>query len=153
LDDVDPAGLVERLGLDPIPVEGGWFRVTWRSAAAGAIVALFSDAEDGFSALHRLGVTELWFAHGGEPFDLVLLHPDGRAEVVVLGVDVRAGEQLSAAVPPGTWMGGRPRSRWSLLSTVTLPPFADDLFEIGRRDELAEAYPGWQDWIEALTRV
>jgi hypothetical protein len=40
-----------------------------------------------------------------------------------------------------------------LLSTVTLPPFADDLFEIGRRDELAEAYPGWQGWIEALTRV
>jgi uncharacterized protein len=153
LDAVDPTDLVGHLGLDPIPVEGGWFRVTWRSAAAGAIVALFSDAEDGFSALHRLGVTELWFAHGGHPFDLLLLHPDGRAELEVLGVDIGAGERLSAVVPPGTWMGGRPRGRWSLLSTVTVPPFADDLFEIGRRDELVGAYPAWQDWIEALTRL
>jgi uncharacterized protein len=153
LDAVDPTDLVRHLGLDPIPVEGGWFRVTWRSAAAGAIVALFSDAEDGFSALHRLGVTELWFAHGGHPFDLLLLHPDGRAELEVLGVDIGAGERLSAVVPPGTWMGGRPRGRWSLLSTVTVPPFADDLFEIGRRDELVGAYPAWQDWIEALTRL
>ena len=153
MDDLDPAELVAHLRLEPIPVEGGWFRVTWRSTVAGAIVALFSDADDGFSALHRLGVTELWFAHGGAPFELVLLHPDGHGELVVLGHDIGAGEQVSWVVPAGVWMGGRPRGRWSMLSTVTVPPFADEVFEIGRRQELVAAYPQWRTRIEALTRA
>jgi len=153
LDDLDAAELVAQLGLEPIPVEGGWFRLTWRSPAAGAIVALFSDADDGFSALHRLGVTELWFAHGGAPFELVLLHPDGHGELVVLGHDIGAGEQVSWVVPAGVWMGGRPRGRWSMLSTVTVPPFADEVFEIGGRQELVAAYPQWRTRIEALTRA
>jgi predicted cupin superfamily sugar epimerase len=153
LDDLDAAELVAQLGLEPIPVEGGWFRLTWRSPVAGAIVALFSDADDGFSALHRLGVTELWFAHGGAPFELVLLHPGGNGELVVLGHDIGAGEQVSWVVPAGVWMGGRPRGRWSTLSTVTVPPFADEVFEIGGRQELVAAYPQWRTRIEALTRA
>ena len=92
MEPVAPVALISHLGLEPIPVEGGWFRVTWRSATAGAIVALFTDDADGFSALHRLDVTELWFAHGGDPFELLLLHPDGSSEVVVLGVDVLRGQ-------------------------------------------------------------
>ena len=153
MDDLDASELVAQLGLEPIPVEGGWFRLTWRSPAAGAITALFSDAADGYSAIHRLGVTELWFAHGGGPFELVLLHGDGRGELVVLGRDVRAGEQVSWVVPAGVWMGGRPRRRWSMLSTVTVPPFADGVFEIGRRRELLADYPAWRAEIEALTRA
>jgi len=127
--------------------------VTWRSpGVAGAITALFSDAADGYSAIHRLGVTELWFAHGGSAFELILLHPDGRGEVVVLDGSLGSDERVSAVVPAGVWMGGRPRGHWSLLSTVTVPPFSDELFEIGHRDELVAAYPAWRTMIEVLTR-
>jgi uncharacterized protein len=149
----DATALIGRLGLAPIPVEGGWFRVTWRAAAAGAIVALFTGAEDGFSAMHRLSVTELWFAHAGDPFELLLLHPGGRGESVLLGPDVVAGHQVSAVVPAGVWMGGCPRGQWSLVSTVTVPPFSDDAFEVGRRAELVAAYPTWRADIEQLTRA
>jgi predicted cupin superfamily sugar epimerase len=144
--------LIGRLGLEPIPVEGGWYRVTWRSAAAGAIVALFTDDPVGFSALHRLTVTELWFAHGGEPFELLLLLPDGSSEVVVLGADVPGGQRPFVAVAPGTWMGGRPVGGWSLLSTVTLPAYTDDAFTAGSRAELIAAYPSRADEILRLTR-
>ncbi len=148
-----PVELVRHLGMEPIPVEGGWFLVTWRSDTAGAIVALFTDADDGFSALHRLTVTELWFAQGGDPFELLLLHPDGSSEVVILGGDVLAGHQLQVTVAPGVWMGGRPLGRWSLLSTVTVPPFTDDAFAIGERDALVAGYPTRRDEIERLTRL
>ncbi|MFI5041350.1 MAG: cupin domain-containing protein [Acidimicrobiales bacterium] len=147
-----PAALIARLGLEPIPVEGGWFRVTWRSADAGAIVALFTDDDDGFSALHRLTVTELWFAHAGDPFELLLLHPDGSSETLVLGADVLGGQQLHAAVAPGVWMGGRPLGRWSLLSTVTVPAYTDEAFAPGSRSELAAAYPSRIREIARLTR-
>ena len=148
-----PVAMARHLGMEPIPIEGGWFRVTWRSDAAGAIVALFTDAEDGFSALHRLAVTELWFAHAGDPFELLLLRPDGSSDVVILGGDVRAGQHAQVVVAPGVWMGGRPLGRWSLLSTVTVPPFTDDAFAVGERDALVAGYPTRREEIERLTRT
>ncbi len=140
------------LGLAPIPVEGGWFRVTWRTEAAGAILALFTDEPDGFSALHRLDVTELWFFHAGDPFGLVLLHADGTSSEVVVGGDVGRGQVPQVAVAAGTWMGGAPRGRWSLVSTVTVPPFTDDAFTPGSRATLLAAYPARAADIERLTR-
>jgi len=148
LTDLEPL-LVARLGLEPIPEEGGWFRVTWRSAGAGCIVCVFGDGDDGFSAVHRLTVGELWFAHAGAPFELLLLHPDGSSEVVVLDGGVRP----QAVVEPGTWMGGRPLGPWSLLSTVTVPAFTDGAFTLGRRDELVAAYPDRVVEITRLTRA
>jgi predicted cupin superfamily sugar epimerase len=36
---------------------------------------------------------------------MLLLHPDGRAERVVLGPDIERGQELQVAVPAGTWQG------------------------------------------------
>ncbi|HVM65992.1 MAG TPA: cupin domain-containing protein [Acidimicrobiales bacterium] len=146
------ADLRGQLGLEPIPVEGGWFRVTWRSGRAGAILALFTDEADGFSALHRLSVAELWFFHAGDPFGLVLLRPDGSSADVVLGAATGAGQVPQVAVEPGTWMGGAPLGSWTLLSTVTVPPFTDDAFTPGSRAGLVAAYPDRGRDIERLTR-
>jgi predicted cupin superfamily sugar epimerase len=146
------ADLRGQLGLEPIPVEGGWFRVTWRSDAAGAILALFTDEPDGFSALHLLTVAELWFFHAGDPFGLLLLGPDGASRDVVLGAGTGDGQVPQVAVEPGTWMGGAPLGRWTLLSTVTVPPFTDDAFTTGSRAGLLAAYPDRRLDIERLTR-
>jgi predicted cupin superfamily sugar epimerase len=146
------ADLRRDLGLEPIPVEGGWFRVTWRSGAAGAILALFTDEPDGFSALHRLAVAELWFFHAGDPFRLLLLHPDGSSADVVVGADVARGQVPQVVVDAGTWMGGAPLGGWSLVSTVTVPPFTDDAFAAGSRAALVAAYPDRRADIERLTR-
>jgi uncharacterized protein len=144
--------LRRELGLEPIPVEGGWFRITWRSPSAGAILALFTDEPDGFSALHRLSVAELWFFHAGGPFGLLLLHPDGTSTDVVLGAETGRGQVPQVAVEAGTWMGGAPRDGWTLLSTVTVPPFTDDAFVAGSRAGLAASYPDRGADIERLTR-
>ena len=54
------ADVVARFGLEPLPVEGGFFRQFWRSPPDAerpdgtAILAMLTDAPDGFSQFHRL---------------------------------------------------------------------------------------------------
>ena len=58
--------LVERFGLAPLPLEGGFFVETWRGVerdgrpAGTSILVLLATGRDQFSALHRLPVTEVW---------------------------------------------------------------------------------------------
>jgi len=155
--------LLDTLGMEPIPVEGGWFTTTWRSELAladgrpvsGAILAMFADTPDGFSAMHRLSVTERWFFHRGAPFHLLLLGPDGAAERVVLGPAVEQGQLLQLTVSPGVWMGGHVAGggAYSLVGTTTVPAFTDAAFEAGSRAELIAAYPACAVEIRRLTRV
>lgn len=153
----EAAALIERLGLEPLPVEGGWFRQTWCSAtllaggrpAGTAIVAVFTDDPDGFSAMHRLGTPEVWHFYGGDPFVLLLLHPDGSSAEVVLGP-----ETVQWTVPAGTWMGGRvvDGGRYSLTGATMAPGFVPSEFEPGDRGALAAAYPARASDIARLTR-
>lgn len=166
----EAALLIERLGMVPIPVEGGWYRQTWRSPtvlpagsvpgyevakpAGSAILALFCDAPDGSSTLHRLPTTEVWHFCGGDPFVLLLLHPDGSSEEFVLGPDVAGGHQVQVAVSPGTWMGGEviAGGRFALVGCTMAPGFTSDDFEAGERAELVLAYPAQAEQITRLTR-
>src|SRR6185436_19618827 len=54
------ARLIELLRLEPLPVEGGHFRQTWRPDAGTAIYYLLTDDPDSFSALHRLPTDEIY---------------------------------------------------------------------------------------------
>jgi predicted cupin superfamily sugar epimerase len=64
---------------------------------------------DTFSDMHRLPTDELWLFHLGDPIELLLLHPDGRDEVVHIGTDLAAGE-LPQMVARAT--RGRARGCW-----------------------------------------
>lgn len=154
------------LGLAPLPVEGGRYRETWRShrhwpgndrTAGTAIFALITDAPDGFSALHRLPTDEVYHYYLGDPLEMLLLHPDGRAERVVLGHDVLAGQHVQYTVPARTWMGsrvlpGEGDDRYALVGTTMAPGFAPEDYEGGDVDELAARYPGEADLIRRLVR-
>ncbi len=145
--------MIASLGLSPLPAEGGWFRQTWRSPvevgarpAGTAIIALFTAEE--FSAMHRLGATEVWHFYRGDPFRLLLLHPGGRDEEVVLG----PGGAVQAVVEAGTWMGGAPLGAWSLVGATMAPGFVDEDFELGDRAALCAGWPARAADIERLTR-
>jgi uncharacterized protein len=157
----DAKTLITRLGMAPIPGEGGWFRETWRSPGppadkpvGTAILALFCDGPEGFSALHRLATTEIWHFCGGDPFVLLLLHADGSSEQVVLGPDVTGGDQVQVPVPAGTWMGGHLAAggRFALIGCTMAPGFTEDDFETGRLGDLTAAYPDRADQIARLIR-
>jgi len=144
----DPAAglaLAAALGLEPLPHEGGLFRQT--VVTDRLTVIYFMVLGDDFSALHRLDSPEVYFFHTGSPLRMLLLDPDGDAREVLLGP-----EQPQLRVEPGCWQGSSSTGSWTLVSTVMIPGFSWDGFELGTRDELTERYPAAADRIGALTR-
>ena len=144
-------------GLAPLPLEGGRFRRTWAGPegadgrpAGSAIVMLLTDGPDDFSALHRLPIDEVWHFYRGDPLELLLLLPDGRCELRVLG----DGQLVQTTVPAGVWMGARVVSggSWSLFGTTMAPGFIDADLELGDGDELAVRYPECAELIRVLSR-
>lgn len=155
---MDAAEVIERLTLEPLPVEGGWFRQVWRSPPdaehpdATAIVALFTDAPEGFSQFHRLDVDEVWHRYAGDALELVLLEPGGASRHVVLGEDLAAGQVLVHVVNAGTWMAARTTGRWSVTGATMAPGFHDGRYEGATVEDLLAGWPHEREAILALTR-
>lgn len=168
---LDAEELKRRLRLEPLPVEGGWFRQTWRAEEevaraalparyAGArpfgtaIYYLLTNEADCFSAMHRLLTDEVYHFYLGDPVEMLLLDPGGRGEQVVLGPGLERGQQVQFVVPREAWQGSRlvPGGRFALLGTTMAPAFDPADFTLGKRAELVERYPAFADAIRNLTR-
>ena len=163
------AEVIDRLGLQPLPGEGGFFRQTWcaperlspgiagarvEKAVGTAIYYLVTDAANGFSAMHRLPTDEVYHFYLGDPVEQLLLYPDGQSEVVVLGPDLLGGQHVQHVAPRGVWQGTRlvPGGSWALLGTTMAPGFDVSDYEPGDREALVRAYAYAADLIRALTR-
>jgi predicted cupin superfamily sugar epimerase len=163
--------VIGTLGLVPLRGEGGYFRQTWiapdrvgggalgprypgEKALGTAIYYLVTDDPDGFSAMHRLPTDEVYHFYLGDPVEQLLLSPNGRAEVTVLGQDLARGQRVQHVAPRDTWQGTRlvPGGRWALLGTTMAPGFDVSDYEAGERERLIAAYPQEGARIVALTR-
>ena len=163
--------IIKLLGLEPLPEEGGLFRQTYRSAEqipaaalppryaaprrfATAIYYLLTDDPGSFSALHRLKTDEVYHFYLGDPVEMLLLHPDGNSERIVLGQDLAAGQQVQFVAPAGAWQGSRPvrGGRYALLGTTMAPGYEQQDFELGGQKELLRGYPEQAELIRGLTR-
>jgi predicted cupin superfamily sugar epimerase len=153
--------LISRLGLVPLPGEGGFFAPIWTSpakmadgrACASAIRFLMTGTD--FSALHRLGMDEVWHFHRGDPAELTLLDPlAGTGRSLILGSE--GNHESHAVVPAGTWQGARLRPGgargWALFSCTVAPAWDERQFELGRRADLLHAFPAHTAVVTALTR-
>lgn len=163
--------IIAHLQLEPLPVEGGYFRRTYHlnhevpreflpgnydhdKTLASAIYYLYTTQDDGFSALHRLPTTEIFHFYMGDPVEMLLLHPDGRSEHITLGHDILNGQQVQVIVPPNVWQGSRLRDggTYALTGTTMTPAFEPSDYEGGERDALIQAYPHEAERIRQLTR-
>jgi hypothetical protein len=166
-----PDEVIRLLNLQPLAVEGGYFRETWRATEGGPSVALaaryagarscgsaiyylLTSAADCFSALHRLATDEIYHFYLGDPVELLLLSPGGRSRIAVLGPDLPGGQAVQFIVPADTWQGSRllPGGRFALLGTTMAPGFDPQDFVLGNRQQLLSEYPSRAEMISALTR-
>ena len=155
--------LIELLGLEPLPREGGYYRETYRSArpvpsgtpgrdrSAGTAIYYLLTA-DTFSALHRLPADEVYHFYLGSPVELLLLGPGGGG-IVTLGTDLRAGQRPQAVVPAGVWQGSclAGGGDFALLGTTMAPGFDFSDYEPGDGDRLAREFPAFAGRIRRLT--
>ncbi len=161
--------LKRHLGLEPLPIEGGYYTQTYRSdidlperalperfggARRVSTAIYFLLTPDTFSALHRLPGDEVYHFYLGDPVELLVLAPDGRGEVVRLGQDLEAGMCVQTVVPGGCWQGSHlaEGGEYALLGTTMAPGFEWQDFEAGDGGALGAQYPDFRDRILRLVR-
>jgi uncharacterized protein len=163
---------IQHFKMEKIPAEGPWFTVTYRSEdvldskslpgrykssrVAGTAIYAVQTKED-FSAIHKLMTDEIWHFYGGDPLEMLLLYPDGRGEIVVIGPDIFKGQHPQFVVPRDVWQGSMPigpeSESYSFFGNTLAPGFEFDDFAMGYRAELQEKYPQFADHIARLTRA
>lgn len=159
--------VIRLLGLQPHPVEGGYFRETYRSAATLPAATLPDHAADRVvstaiyyllkpghvSELHVLPGDEVFHFYLGSPVRMLQLWPDGTGREVVIGSDVTAGQTPQVVVPGGVWQGTRllGDDRFALLGCTVAPGFDYADYRSASRAELVERWPGYTDEIVRLT--
>jgi hypothetical protein len=159
---MDAEALIRTLGLVPLGFEGGYYREMVRSeqtvrtpdgprAQHTAIFYLLTDRTR--SLMHRLRSDEVYHFYRGDPVSMLMLHPDGRSESLLLGPDVAAGQRIQHRVPKGAWQGSQvvPGGSFALLGTTMAPGFDLADFELGDRMALVEAYPEAAKAVRELT--
>jgi predicted cupin superfamily sugar epimerase len=147
----DTQALIEHFQLEPLPVEGTLFTSTYRSTlelpdgspVGTAMIGLYSDEPFSASCFHRLNHDEIWHVYGGDPFKLILLHPDGSSQEIVMGLNPLEGQQVQFVVPANTWQAGfmLPQGRYSLFGCTMSPGFTGASFEAGIAADLIAQYP------------
>lgn len=164
--------IIKHLGLEPLPMEGGYFRITYTSSEqipAEALAGRYTNARnmgsaiyfletaEQFSAMHTLPGDELYYYHYGDAMEMLFLYADTKAEIRILGPDLLAGQQPQILVPGNCCHGSRPLAGaeygFSLASTSMAPGYDETDPVFPARDELVSAYPEFRSLIEALTRL
>jgi predicted cupin superfamily sugar epimerase len=166
------AEIIAALRLQPHPIEGGYFRETFR--ASGNIPAsllppgyrvqktrslttaiYYLLTPDTFSEMHRLPTEEVFHLYLGGPVRMLQLFPDGSGREVLLGTDILRSQEPQVVVPAGVWQGSRlePGVEFALLGATVAPGFDYADYEQGRRSELVVGYPAYSESITRLTRI
>jgi len=157
------------LQLEPLAVEGGFFRETYRSRSTVpaellsermrgprpmATAIYYMLTPETFSALHRLPGTEIFHFYLGDPVVMLQLLPDGTSQTIMLGPDLASGQRPQVVVQGGVWQGSRlaPGGKWALMGTTMSPGFDYADFELGDREQLMAQYPGAAETIRRFTR-
>jgi uncharacterized protein len=136
------------LGLAPLPREGGRWAQTHLDERGSAILYLLATGER--SHLHLLPGPEVYAHQAGAPLDLLLLHPGGAAERVLVGPDPAAGHRLQVVVPGGAWQGSTTTGAWSLVATFMAPAYRPEDYRHGER---AALLAGWPDAAGRITEL
>jgi len=159
--------VVRMLNLQPHPVEGGYFRETYRSSdslPASALprhgkvrsvsTAIYFLLRPGMvSEMHLLPGDEVFHLYMGGPMRMLQLWPDGSSRHLTLGTDLAKGETPQIVVPGGVWQGSflLEESPFVLLGATMAPGFDYVDYLTGKRAELTAKWPTEAEGIEKLT--
>jgi predicted cupin superfamily sugar epimerase len=159
--------VIRLLDLTPHPVEGGYFRETYRSAAmlpASALpgypgpravsTAIYYLLKPGHvSELHILPGEEVFHFYLGSPVRMLQLWPDGTGKEVTLGPDLAAGQMPQLVVPGGVWQGTRllGSEGFALLGCTVAPGFDYADYRSASRAELTVNWTAFAEQIAVLT--
>ncbi len=150
--------LIEALHLSVLPKESGYLGIVGVSAQRvqvdGKPLAVQSQnyymlTEDlPINYLHWLAPDDTHILIEGGPVDYYIFHPDGRAEMVTLGMNVAKGERPIVAVPGGCWKALRLHkgAKYALMANALSPEFTPDRVKIGEGSAWVKKFAGSAPW-------
>ena len=145
-----------------LPVEGTFYINTYvseqkqvdGSPVGTAMIGMYCNQPFSASCFHRLQYDEIWHVHGGDPFTLILLYPDGSSKQILMGTNPLAGEHIQYVIPANVWQAGylNPGGRYALFGCSMAPGFTGAIFEAADTVQLIAQYPDHSDDILRLNR-
>ena len=157
--------VIKKLGLVPLPEEGGFYKETYRSnrkifskhlgdkSECTAIYYLITD--ESFSALHLVDQDEIFHFYAGSPVEMFQIDKEGKGSKVIIGNDIFEDQIPQIIVPHGIWQGTKllnpTKGSWALLGCTVSPGFEFENFHIKPRAELQAIYPHLSSEIERFT--
>ncbi|MGA2668561.1 MAG: cupin domain-containing protein [Ignavibacteria bacterium] len=162
-----PSFLIDELKLTPHP-EGGYYREIYSSndlvdgsllseprvgkrSLSTSIYFLLKSGE--ISQFHRLRSDEIWYFHFGSTIIIHVIDIDGRYNTIRLGSSIERNEVLQVVIPAGTIFGAEVKdiNSYSLVGCMVSPGFHFEDFELMKRNEMLNIYPGLKDVILKFT--
>ena len=124
--------IIEALGLEPHPSEGGYFRRTYESELTvmngtrlmmtSIYYMLTRDRPHGH--MHRNKSDIMHYYHCGSSLRYLIISPDGDLQEVRLGQNLAAGERLQLLVRGGDWkISVLEEGDYALISEAVSPGF------------------------------
>jgi hypothetical protein len=156
--------LIEKLSLTP-HIEGGYFSRTYCSEQKTGIISdtkpryllssifymLTDDSPIGY--LHKNKSDIIHYFHGGSPLSYLILHPDGKLETKVLGVELDKGQQLQLIVRGGCWKATELKAgEFGLISEAVSPGFEYEDMELAEQKIIKNQFPQLWDRIALYIR-
>jgi predicted cupin superfamily sugar epimerase len=150
--------LIQTLHLKPLPGESGYLGLIGQSAQTvpigGKALAVQSQVyymltrDRPVNYLHWLASDDTHILIEGGPVDYFIFHPDGRAEKIVLGRDVAAGERPVVAVPGDCWKALRLHAgaHYALMANALSPEWTQERARIGAGEDWMKRYRGAAPW-------
>ncbi|MGQ0805077.1 MAG: cupin domain-containing protein [Actinomycetota bacterium] len=155
--DLDAAEVRWLLQLEPHPT-CGFVRVAYVSGeqiAPGGLPEPFASGRPAGSALyfevtpdapvhlHCIRNDQLYHRYLGDPLEVLLLYPDGRHAVEVMGPELETGQRVQLLIPGSTFHTARllGDGRWFLGASTEWPGVDPSDVVLGDPDDLAKQHP------------
>jgi uncharacterized protein len=100
---------------------------------------------------HRVLSDQIYHHYAGDPLEVLLLLPNGKAEQAVVGPELASSMRPQLLIPAGTFHLARLRASigWALLGTTSWPAVAEGELEFADTSDLQRRYPGASHLIAA----
>jgi hypothetical protein len=155
--------IIKLFDMKPLPDEGGYYTETYRAAEkinnlpdryAGArnfsTAILYLITPNSFSKLHRVKSDEIFHFYLGDAVKMLQISETGKAESIILGSDIMAGQKPQVVVNKGVWQGTKlfPDGKFALLGCTVSPGFEFADYETGDKEKLTKQFPAIKNIIE-----
>lgn len=155
--------LIQQLNLHVLAGESGYLGLIGQSAqtipidgrplAVQSQVYYMLTSDRPVNYLHWLASDDTHILIEGGPVDYFIFHPDGRAEKLVLGRDIAAGQRPVVAVPGNCWKALRlhPGAKYALMANALSPEWSQDRVKIGAGSDWLTRYRNAAPWATTET--